>query len=134
MIYKFIRCLAFISIPLLTNQSLFSQGFTISGTQLIDANGKEVAIPERIDRIAVTCQGGATHEITILGAGDKISAQPTMKAFPQLLVMFPEYESIVDPGKFDNVNIDFNNKVTVNVQFTQEVIAKSTVLQTVYGK
>lgn len=35
---------------------------------------------------------------------------------------------------FDNVNIDFNNKVTVNVQFTQEVIMKSTVLQTVYGQ
>lgn len=35
---------------------------------------------------------------------------------------------------FDNVNIDFNNKITVNVQFTQEVIASSTVLQTIYGK
>ncbi len=35
---------------------------------------------------------------------------------------------------FDNVNIDFNNKVTVNVQFTPEVIANSTVLQTVYGE
>jgi len=35
---------------------------------------------------------------------------------------------------FDNVNIDFNNKVTVNVQFTQEVIMNSTVLQTVYGE
>ena len=35
---------------------------------------------------------------------------------------------------FDNVNIDFNNKVTVNVQFAQEVIMNSTVLQTVYGE
>ena len=34
---------------------------------------------------------------------------------------------------FDNVNIDFNNKVTVNVQFTPEVIENSTVLQTVYS-
>lgn len=34
---------------------------------------------------------------------------------------------------FDNVNIDFGNKVTVNVQFTQEVILKSSILQTVYG-
>jgi len=33
---------------------------------------------------------------------------------------------------FDNVNIGFNNKVTVNVQFTQEVITNSTVLQIVY--
>ena len=43
---------------------------------------------------------------------------------------------VVDRYKslFDNVNIDFNNKVTVNVQFTPEVIMNSTVLQTVYGK
>lgn len=34
---------------------------------------------------------------------------------------------------FDNVNIDFNNKVTVNVQFTPEVIKNSSVLQTVYA-
>ncbi|MBC8516865.1 MAG: helix-turn-helix transcriptional regulator [Nitrosopumilus sp.] len=35
---------------------------------------------------------------------------------------------------FDNVNIDFNNKVTVNVQFTPEAIKDSVILQTVYGK
>lgn len=35
---------------------------------------------------------------------------------------------------FDNVNIDFNNKVTVNVQFTPEVIRNSSILQTVYGE
>ncbi len=35
---------------------------------------------------------------------------------------------------FDNVNIDFNNKVTVNVQFTQEVVTNSSILQTVYGE
>lgn len=35
---------------------------------------------------------------------------------------------------FDNVNIDFTNKVTVHVQFTSEVIMNSTVLHTVYGE
>ncbi|MBS3925597.1 MAG: transcriptional regulator [Nitrosarchaeum sp.] len=35
---------------------------------------------------------------------------------------------------FDNVEIDIkNNKVTVNVQFTQNVIDQSPILQTVYG-
>ena len=35
---------------------------------------------------------------------------------------------------FDNVKIDItNNKVTINVQFTQEVFAHSSILQTVYG-
>ena len=35
---------------------------------------------------------------------------------------------------FDNVNIDFNNKVTVNVQFTHDVITNSSILNTVYGQ
>jgi hypothetical protein len=35
---------------------------------------------------------------------------------------------------FDNVNIDFNNKMTVHVQFTPEVFVNSTVLHTVYGE
>lgn len=35
---------------------------------------------------------------------------------------------------FDNVNIDFSNKVSVNVQFTPEVIENSILLQTVYCK
>ncbi|PIW34601.1 MAG: transcriptional regulator, partial [Nitrosopumilales archaeon CG15_BIG_FIL_POST_REV_8_21_14_020_33_23] len=35
---------------------------------------------------------------------------------------------------FDNVEIDIkNNKVIVNVQFTQNVIDQSPILQTVYG-
>jgi len=34
---------------------------------------------------------------------------------------------------FDNVNIDFNNKVTVKVQFTQDVVSNSSILQTIYG-
>lgn len=35
---------------------------------------------------------------------------------------------------FDNVNINFGNKTTINAQFTQEVVKNSSILQTVYGK
>ncbi|HEY5735920.1 MAG TPA: winged helix-turn-helix domain-containing protein [Nitrosopumilus sp.] len=35
---------------------------------------------------------------------------------------------------FDNVNIDFNNKVTVSVQFTPEVVLNSSILQAVYNR
>jgi predicted transcriptional regulator len=47
---------------------------------------------------------------------------------------FTENRRSVDKYKslFDNVNIDFNNKVTVNVQFTPEVIMKSSIFQAVY--
>lgn len=34
---------------------------------------------------------------------------------------------------FDNITVDFNNKVTVNVQFSQDIVKSSSILQTVYG-
>ena len=45
---------------------------------------------------------------------------------------FTENIRSVNKFLFDNVNIDFNNKVTVNVQFTPEVIMKSSIFQAVY--
>ena len=47
---------------------------------------------------------------------------------------FTENRRSVDKYKslFDNVNIDFSNNVTVNVQFTPEVIMKSSIFQAVY--
>ena len=50
--------------------------------------------------------------------------------------IFTENRRSIDKYKslFDNVNIDFNNKVTVNVQFTPEVVMKSSILQIMYGK
>ena len=49
---------------------------------------------------------------------------------------FTENRRSVDKYKslFDNVNIDFGNKVTVNVQFTPEMTMNSSILQTVYGE
>lgn len=73
---------------------------------VVDANDREVTIPDRVDRIAITCQGGTTHEVAIFGAGDKIVAQPEMNNFPQLLRMFPQFKDVLDPGSFDNVNIE----------------------------
>ena len=49
---------------------------------------------------------------------------------------FTENRRTVDKYKslFDNVNIDFNNKVTVSVQFTPEAVSNSSILKIVYGK
>lgn len=71
-----------------------------------DAAGREVAIPEKLDKVAVTCYGGATHELSILGLSDKIVAQPSMSKFPLLCTMYPAFNSVTDPGSFDDVNIE----------------------------
>lgn len=73
---------------------------------VVDAAGRTVEIPEKVERIAVTCQGGTTHEVAIFGGADKIVAQPSMASFPQLLKIYPNFEQVVDAGSFDNVNIE----------------------------
>lgn len=73
---------------------------------VIDATGKQVAVPEKIERVAITCNGGTTHEAIIFGGADKIVAEPSMKKFPQLLKMFPELNDVVDGGSFDDVNVE----------------------------
>ena len=73
---------------------------------VIDAAGREVAIPEKVERLAITCNGGAHQELTILGASDRIVAMPSTKKFPQLQTMFPAYADVVDAGSFDDVNLE----------------------------
>ena len=73
---------------------------------VIDATGKQVMVPENIERVVITCQGGTTHEAVIFGGADKIVAEPSMKRFPQLLRMFPELNDVTDGGSFDDINIE----------------------------
>ena len=35
---------------------------------VVDAKGNEFAIPDSVERIAITCNGGTTHEVAIFGA------------------------------------------------------------------
>ena len=73
---------------------------------VIDAKKNEFTIPDKVDRIAITCNGGTTHEVAIFGGADKIVAQPPMKAFPQLLKMYPRFKDVINAGSFDDLNIE----------------------------
>lgn len=73
---------------------------------VIDAAGREITFPEKINKIAITCNGGTTHEVTIFGGADMIVAQPSMAKFPQLLKMYPQFKDVTNAGSFDDVNIE----------------------------
>ncbi len=73
---------------------------------IIDANNREVKIPDQLNRIVITCNGGTTHEVAIFGGADKIVAQPSMKTFPQLMKMYPQFNSVTNAGSFDDINIE----------------------------
>ncbi len=75
-------------------------------TAIIDADGREITFPETIDKIAITCNGGTTHEVAIFGGADQIVAQPSMEKFPQLLKMYPQFKNVTNAGSFDDINIE----------------------------
>jgi len=77
------------------------------GTRTItDMAGNSVTIPANISRIAITCCGGATHEVMVLGGSDLIVAQPAKCVMPQLRVMQPRFGNVIDAGSFDEVNVE----------------------------
>lgn len=73
---------------------------------IIDMGGYEVTIPREINRIIVTCMGGATHEIAAMGGASKIIAQPSMQKFPVLLKIYPGFTDLPNVGTFNNVNVE----------------------------
>ena len=83
----------------------------------IDAIDREVKRPESMDRLGVTCRGGATHQLSILGASENIVAQPSVAGFPHLLKMYPRYNEVLDPGSFDEVNVEELLKVETDLVF-----------------
>ena len=73
---------------------------------IVDMANKTVKIPAKVNKIVVTCYGGATNEIVVLGAADKIIGQPVQENFPQLMEMDPQFKNLPDVGSFDNINVE----------------------------
>ena len=83
----------------------------------IDAIDREVKRPASMDKLGVTCRGGATHQLSIFGVSENIVAQPSVDGFPQLLKMYPIYNEVLDPGSFDEVNVEELLKVETDMVF-----------------
>jgi iron complex transport system substrate-binding protein len=82
-------------------------GTGTDGTRTItDMAGNTVTLPANISRIAITCCGGATHEVMVLAGSDIIVAQPAKCVMPQLRIMQPGFAAVTDAGSFDDVNVE----------------------------
>ncbi|MFZ5812236.1 MAG: ABC transporter substrate-binding protein [Thermodesulfobacteriota bacterium] len=92
-------------------------GPVAAGPAVTDAAGRTVELPEKVEKILVTCYGGVTHQFVVLGAEDRIVGQPSMKQFPQLLKMRPGLAAIPDAGSFDNINIEEIVRLAPDVVF-----------------
>ncbi len=78
----------------------------------IDFEGKGVCIPKQIDKIIITCYGGASQEIALFMGAKNIVAHPDTTNFSIFSKVFPELKNIPSVGTFNDVNIEglFNYK------------------------
>lgn len=73
---------------------------------VVDRTGSRVCLPAMIHKILITCYGGVSHEIALLGGVDKIVAQPSADRFPLFTKIFPLLANQLDAGSFNNVNLE----------------------------
>lgn len=101
------------------------QGKILTSRTVVDRSGEQVTVPARPQRILVTCYGGATHEIALLGKAANIVADPSMGRFPLLLKIYPMLSGKPDAGSFDNVNIEFAMSLKPDLVVASIISAKT---------
>ncbi len=79
---------------------------TATTRTITDMSGNTVTIPVEVNKIVVTVCGGVSQEISVLGAADKIVAQPGKCLFSTLYTMFPYFNDVPDVGAFSNANVE----------------------------
>lgn len=77
----------------------------------------EVCIPQKIDKIIITCYGGASQEIALFMGAGKIVAQPDVKKFQQFLKIYPTLKNIPNAGTFNDVNLEYLLKLNPDIVF-----------------
>jgi len=87
--------------------------------------GEPWAISEILEKLGIPKTSGYRKMNELIEEGLMIKSGSELTSNRR---MIDKYKSV-----FDNVNIDFNNKVTVSVQFTPDVAMNSSILRTVYG-
>ena len=77
----------------------------------------EVCIPQKIDKIIITCYGGASQEIALFMSADKIVAHPDTRQFRQLSRVYPYIKNIPSVGTFNDVNLETLLKLHPTIVF-----------------
>ena len=82
-----------------------------------DRLDREVAKPEKLERIAITCYGGAVQEIALFLGEDKIVAHPGAQRFSFFEKLYPKLVAIESVGTFNDVNLETLLKVKPDIVF-----------------
>lgn len=90
---------------------------TVCDHKVPDFTGKEICIPQKIDKIIITCYGGGSQEIALFMGVDKIIAHPDSKQFEEFLRIYPDLKNVPSVGTFNDVNLETLLKLQPTIVF-----------------
>lgn len=99
----FSQIITLVSLLLISSVALNA---TVCDHKVPDFNGKEICIPQKIDKIIITCYGGGSQEIALFMGADKIIAHPDTKQFEEFLRVYPDLKNVPSVGTFNDVNLE----------------------------
>ncbi|MDD3597989.1 ABC transporter substrate-binding protein [Sulfuricurvum sp.] len=82
-----------------------------------DYSGKDICIPKKMDRIVITCYGGASQEIALFMGANTIVAEPSIDRFQQFINVYPNLRDIKSVGTFNDVNLESLLKLNPDIVF-----------------
>lgn len=74
--------------------------------KIVDGLDREIEKPENIERISITCNGGAIQEVSVLHQNQKVVSQPDISKFKMLSKMYENLNHTEDVGSFKEVNLE----------------------------
>ncbi len=92
---------------LLNGYGMDAGSAALASETVMDRSGEMIAIPSAVNRILITCYGGASHEIALLGGADRIIAQPSVERFQQYTEIYKNLSKVPDAGSFNDINIEY---------------------------
>ena len=96
---------------------------TSASKTVVDMGEKTVAVPSDVQRLIITCYGGATQEVAVMGGKDTIVAQPPQK-FPVFIKMYPDLAKVPNVGSFDELNMESIMKMNPDVVINSVTASK----------
>lgn len=82
-----------------------------------DFSGKNICIPRKMNKIVITCYGGASQEIAFFMGTNAIIAQPNVDKFKQFTNVYPHLRNIKSVGTFNDVNLEYLLKLNPDIVF-----------------
>lgn len=101
-----VACLAACGTDAKPQQTETKEPENVAEEKIVDGIGRETPKIDNIEKISITCNGGAIQELSVLQQNGKVISQPSIKPFKMLSKIYDNLNNTEDVGSFNDVNLE----------------------------